>query len=104
MQVGRPWNVTVALVCAMIAPCHQSAAQQAPAPAKPPPTITVNVSRVLIPVVVRDKQGRAVGTLKKEDFQVFDNDKLQPISGFMIESRLPQPAKAAGDNASPEPQ
>jgi VWFA-related protein len=101
MQLGRLWNVTAVLVCAMIAPCHHSAAQQAPAPANSTPTITVNVNRVLIPVVVRDKQGRAVGDLKKEDFQIFNNGKPEPISGFMIESREPRPAKAAGGNALP---
>jgi len=50
-----------------------------------PTSIVVHVNRVMIPVVVRDKQGRAVGDLKKEDFQVFNNDKPQPVSGFMIE-------------------
>ncbi len=80
--------------------CLRATAQQTQVPPATPPTITVNVTRVLIPVVVRDKQGRAVGNLKKEDFQVFDNDKPQPISGFMIESRAPQPARAASDEAS----
>jgi hypothetical protein len=50
------------------------------------PRIAVNVRRVLIPVLVRDKQGAAIGDLKKEDFQVFDNGKLHDLSGFMIES------------------
>ncbi len=69
--------------------CQEVRAQQT---TQPPtqnsnPQIAVKVNAVLVPVVVRDAQGRAVSNLKKEDFQLFDKRKLQVISGFSIQTR-----------------
>ena len=50
--------------------------------------IQVSANAVLMPMVVRDSQGRAAGNLRKEKVQVFDQDKLQIISGFIVQKGL----------------
>jgi hypothetical protein len=48
-------------------------------------TIKVNVNLVLVRVVVRDSQGRTLGTLRQQDFQLRDNGKAQSITRFSLE-------------------
>src|ERR1700709_832001 len=50
-----------------------------------PANFRSKVNLVLVPVIVRDKKGVPIGTLKKEDFELFDKGKLQVIEKFSIE-------------------
>jgi VWFA-related protein len=50
-----------------------------------PATFSAKVNLVMVPVVVRDGKGKAIGTLQKEDFQLFDKGKAQVISRFSVE-------------------
>jgi VWFA-related protein len=60
------------------------------------PTFQSSVSLVRVPVVIRDKQGHAVGGLQKQDFQIADHGKPQYVSQFSIEgSAVAKPAVKA---------
>ena len=64
--------------------------QQAAAPADDPSTtIRVNVKLVNVFSTVTNSGGAPVSSLKQEDFQVFEDGKLQKIAVFQRESELP---------------
>jgi VWFA-related protein len=63
-------------------------------------TFKVNVRLVLVRVVVRDAEGRAVGTLHKEDFQLFDDRKPQTITQFSVEQPGTQVAREQKSTAT----
>jgi VWFA-related protein len=66
-------------------------------------TFQTHVNLVMVPVVVRDKNGRAIGDLEKKDFLVFDKGKPQQISRFTVEKwELNGPATEARETAPPE--
>jgi VWFA-related protein len=50
-----------------------------------PATFSTKVNLVMVPVVVRDANGKPIGTLQREDFQLFDKGKPQVISKFSVE-------------------
>jgi VWFA-related protein len=49
-------------------------------------TFKLRVNLVQVKVVVRDKNGELVRDLKKEDFQVYDQGKVQAITTFGVET------------------
>src|SRR6266849_6153359 len=65
-----------------------------------PTTFKVRVNLVLVRVVVRDRQGKLISDLKKEDFQLYDNRKLQTISSFSVETPERRTASAAASTAA----
>ena len=65
-------------------------------------TFKVRVNLVEVRVVVRDAQGHAVGSLKQEDFQLFDNGKPQVISRFSMEQAGPAKASVVPSETDPK--
>ncbi len=73
------------------APVPALASLSAPAPSpgnapNSPYRLQVGVDLVMVPVVVRDQNGRAVGNLTRDDFEIFDKGKREQISAFNVES------------------
>jgi VWFA-related protein len=82
----------------LLAATPGKAADNAPPSGIPETTIKVDVKFVPVTVVVRDAKGKAVGDVPKEDFELFDNGKPQPVATFAVEK-----APAAGVKAPAQP-
>lgn len=77
-------------------PVPRAAAQEVRQPNSPAPArsggqevgddevITVTTSEVLLPVTVRDGDGRLVTTLKRENFRVWEDGREQPLSDLRL--------------------
>ena len=67
-----------------------------------PTTFKVNSKLVVVRAVVRDSGGKAIGTLHRDDFQVFDKGKPQVITQFEVEQpgSLAEKARQASENDS----
>ncbi len=56
-------------------------------------TFKVRVNLVLVRAVVRDKQGRAIGDLRQQDFELLDDRRPQTITRFSVEAFAPPAAR-----------
>src|ERR1035438_6896708 len=104
-----------ALALILFGACAASAQTASPppqAPAKPPAEMATHdepamfkarVNLVMVPVVVRDRKGNAVGTFKQEDFQLFDKGKPQFIARFSVEKVAGRLNKAGAAAPPPSP-
>ena len=85
MSLGTKYRLVLVTTSLMLFPAPRLWSGQNPSqPENNPNKISVTVNAVLVPVVVRDAQGKAAGNLKKEDFEVFDKNKPQVIVGFDV--------------------
>jgi VWFA-related protein len=57
----------------------------ASAQAQPPAAFKAGTNEVITAVVVNDREGHSVGTLRAEDFAIYDKGKLQKITSFEVE-------------------
>ena len=55
---------------------------------------------VVVPVVVRDAEGKPVEGLRKEDFKLFDQGEEQSITQFEVESAIAPPSSSVAVRAS----
>jgi VWFA-related protein len=68
----------------------------------PENTIKVDVRQVLVPAVVKDREGHHVAGLTQADFKVFEDGVEQKITGFSVESaNVPQAAIPVNDKSAP---
>jgi VWFA-related protein len=77
--------VTITLLSAFLS--AQNAKQAAPADDET--RIRLDVTRVQLLFTVSDKKGRFVTNLNKDDFEIFEAKKPQPIAEFTAETDLP---------------
>src|SRR5580700_364974 len=109
---SRIWRTLAVAGSAVVISLAQTGGQQ-PQPAAEltqrdaPFTFSTAVNLVVAPVVVRDAQGHAIGTLKKEDFQLFDKGKAQEITRFSVEKAeappiVPDTSIATDANGNPQ--
>jgi Ca-activated chloride channel family protein len=84
-----PWSRRQVLRIAAQATAMYPALRAFTQPAWAQQPIRVSVNEVIVPVTVTDQKGRFVSNLDQQDFQIYDEGKLQAISYFSRERSQP---------------
>ncbi len=96
--------VVVSLVTAFVLPLEGRQPQQRPS--QPQATFRGRIEYVEVDAVARDKAGRFVGDLKKDDFEVLEDGKRQEIANVQIvdvpAEPQPMPALLTGRRFEPD--
>jgi VWFA-related protein len=104
-------NASLALLLIWLLVLPIAAQNPAPKPVPPPQdddVVRITTNLVQVDVTVKDKKGQYVTDLKPEDFEIYEDGKLQPITNFSyISLETPRPPEAAptvaDKNAPPAP-
>ncbi|HQN08431.1 MAG TPA: VWA domain-containing protein [Thermoanaerobaculia bacterium] len=121
MVLSRPFASIVALTLAaiLVSPAVAAGPQEPPS-GLPPLVRNVDVTVTNIDVVVTDKKGNRIRGLKRDDFEVYEDGQLQPLTNFFAvdggkvvyfgdeavpgtASPAPAPAPAPAPEATPAP-
>ncbi|MDX9733731.1 MAG: VWA domain-containing protein [Thermoanaerobaculia bacterium] len=121
MVLSRPFASIVALTLAaiLVSPAVAAGPQEPPS-GLPPLVRNVDVTVTNIDVVVTDKKGNRIRGLKRDDFEVYEDGQLQPLTNFFAvdggkvvyfgdeavpgtASPAPVPAPAPAPEATPAP-
>ena len=70
-------------------PVPPAATPATPAVSQADQTLSVEVNLVNILFTVADRKGKFVTNLKKEDFKVFEDERIQSVTNFSSENNLP---------------
>jgi VWFA-related protein len=91
---ARPsgWLAVAALLAA---PALTASPTQAPPPATGTPTFGSGTQAVVLDVVARDKKGRTVPDLRKDEFEVLEDGQPKAIVSFRFVDRTTAPGPAA---------
>jgi VWFA-related protein len=87
----------VLLLLTAVSPLFAQSKKQPPPPAPAPLAERIDVNVVNVDVTVTDRRGDSVSGLTKDDFEVFEDGKRQPVTNFYFVEDAPKHGVKPGD-------